>query len=85
MDLLHIAARVLFAYVVLLALVRVSGKRLLKHATPLDFVVALILGDMMDDLMWGEVDASVFVVAVGVLMLIHVSLDLVRFRAGRLR
>jgi uncharacterized membrane protein YcaP (DUF421 family) len=83
MDLLHIAARVLFGYVVLLALVRVGGRRLLRHATPLDFVVALILGDMMDDLVWAEVDAAVFVVAVGVLLLIHVSLDVVRFRVGR--
>jgi uncharacterized membrane protein YcaP (DUF421 family) len=82
MDLLHILARVVFAYVVLLVMVRVSGKRTVRHASPLDFVVSLILGDMVDDLLWGEVDASVFVVAVGVLMMMHVSLELLRMRAG---
>lgn len=85
MDLLPIAARVLFAYVMLLVLVRVSGKRVISHATPFDFTVALILGDMVDDLLWGEVDASVFVVAVGVVLLIHVSLDLLRLRTARWR
>jgi hypothetical protein len=41
----------------------------------------VILGDMVDDLLWAEVDASVFVVGVGVLLLIHITLDLLRSRA----
>src|ERR671912_317017 len=49
MDPLRIVARVLFAYVVLLVLVHVGGKRIVRHATPFDFVLSLILGDMMDD------------------------------------
>jgi uncharacterized membrane protein YcaP (DUF421 family) len=85
MDLLHIVARVLFAYLVLLVLVRASGKRTVRHASPLDFVLSLVLGDMVDDLLWAEVDASVFVVAAGVLMMVHVSLELMRLRAGSVR
>ena len=80
MDPLRIVARVLFAYVVLLVLVRVGGKRLVRHASPFDFALSLILGDMVDDLLWAEVDAAVFVVAAGVLVMIHVAMDLLRFR-----
>ena len=85
MDPLRIVARVLFSYVVLLILVRVGGKRVVRHASPFDFVLSLILGDMIDDMLWGEVDASVFVAGVGVLLLIHISLELVRLRAGSAR
>ena len=81
MDPLRILARVLFSYVLLLILMRAGGKRLVRHASPLDFALSVIMGDMIDDLLWAEVDASVFVVAVGALLLIHVALDLVRFRA----
>jgi len=80
MDPLRVLVRLLFAYIMLLALVRVGGKRLVRHASPFDFTLALILGDMVDDLLWGEVDGSVFAVAAGALFLIHTAFDLVRFR-----
>ena len=80
MDPLRIVARVLFAYVVLLVLVRLGGKRIVRHASPFDFALSLILGDMVDDLLWAEVDAAVFVVGAGVLVMSHVALDLLRFR-----
>jgi uncharacterized membrane protein YcaP (DUF421 family) len=80
MDPLRILARVLFAYVVLLVMMRAGGKRLVRHASPLDFTVSVILGDMIDDLLWAEVDASVFVVGVGVLLMIHLTVDLLRSR-----
>jgi uncharacterized membrane protein YcaP (DUF421 family) len=81
MDLSHIVARVVFAYVVLLIMVRVSGKRTVRHASPFDFTLSLVLGDMVDDLLWAEVDASVFVVAVGVLVTVHIAVALLRMRA----
>lgn len=80
MDPLRLAARVVFAYVTLLVLVRVGGKRVVKHASAFEFTLSLILGDMVDDLLWGDVDASAFVVGVGVLLLLHTALDVVRFR-----
>jgi uncharacterized membrane protein YcaP (DUF421 family) len=85
MDPLRIAARVLFAYVVLLALVRVSGKRVVKHGSPFDFTIALIVGDMVDDLVWAEVAAAQFVVAAGALFVIHTAIDVFRFRIGAIR
>jgi uncharacterized membrane protein YcaP (DUF421 family) len=67
-----IALRAVFAYCFLLLILRVAGKRTLGQATPIDFVAALILGDFIDDALWGEVPAAQFVVAAGVLMLTHV-------------
>ena len=81
MDPLRILARVLFAYVTLLIMMRAGGKRLVRHASPLDFALSVVLGDMIDDLLWAEVDTSVFVVGAGVLVMIHVALDLLRVRS----
>jgi uncharacterized membrane protein YcaP (DUF421 family) len=85
MDPLRIAVRVVFAYVLLLALVRLGGKRTVKQGSPFDFTVALIIGDMVDDLLWAEVNASEFVVAAGVLVTLHTAFDLVRYRIGSWR
>src|SRR5687768_3473357 len=82
MDPLGIVIRVAFAYVVLLVFVRVSGKRTVKQGSPFDFTVALILGDMIDDLLWAEVAAAQFVVATGVLMTVHTVFDFIRYRAA---
>ena len=76
MSLWAIAARVLFAYVFLVIVTRMSGKRTVGQATPLDFIAALIVGDLVDDLTWGEVSAAKFVVAAGVLFLTHIGISL---------
>ena len=73
MEFYAIALRAFAAYVFLMILVRLSGKRTIYQGTPLDFVVALIIGDMFDDLFWAEVPASQFIVAMGVLFLTHVG------------
>ncbi len=65
MELYKIAVRALFAYVVLLALMRASGKRVVSEASARDFVVALIIGDLIDDLLWAEVGAAQFTAATG--------------------
>lgn len=82
MDPLRIIIRVVFAYVVLLVLIRVSGKRTVKQGSPFDFTVALIIGDIIDDLLWAEVPAAQFVVAAGMLVMTHLGFDLIRYRAG---
>jgi uncharacterized membrane protein YcaP (DUF421 family) len=71
MELHRIALRTVFAYVVLLGLLRASGKRTIEQGTPFDFVLALVLGDMIDDLLWAEVSAARFTVAVGTITLVH--------------
>ena len=91
MELHKIAVRALFAYVVLLALMRVSGKRLVSEAGARDFVLALIIGDLIDDLLWAEVGAATFTAAsggvvlagLGVALLAYVSQPAARLLEGR--
>jgi len=66
-----LALRVSLVYVVLLILLRLVGKRTVKEATPFDFVVALIVGDCPDDVIWGEVPMAQGLVAVGTILLLH--------------
>jgi uncharacterized membrane protein YcaP (DUF421 family) len=72
MELSKILLRVVFAYIFILILLHISGKREVKHATSFDFVLALILGDLFDDLFWAEVPASQFVVAAGTLVFLQI-------------
>jgi uncharacterized membrane protein YcaP (DUF421 family) len=69
MELQNIAFRVVFTYVVLLALLRFSGRRTIGQASPQQFVLAIVLGDLVDDLLWAEVGAAKFVAAAGALIL----------------
>jgi uncharacterized membrane protein YcaP (DUF421 family) len=78
MDPLRIVARVLFAYVMLLVLMRLSGKHTLKQGSAFDFTLALVLGDMVDDMIWAEVNASAFVVGTLILLLAHRAADRLR-------
>ena len=80
MDPLRIAARALLGYLFLLVLVRVSGKRTVRQGSMLDFTVALIVGDMVDDLLWAEVNAALFVVGAGMLFLVHTTIEAMRYR-----
>ncbi len=69
MSLGQIAVRALVAYLYLLFIARISGKRVISQATPFDFIVALILGDVIDDALWAEVSMAKFAGAVGSIML----------------
>jgi uncharacterized membrane protein YcaP (DUF421 family) len=69
MTLGHIVVRALVAYLYLLFVTRVSGKRVISQATPFDFIVALILGDLIDDAVWSEVSTAKFAGAVGSILL----------------
>lgn len=82
MDPLRLVARVVFAYLVALALIRASGKRAVKQGDNPSFVLAVIVGDLFDDLFWAEVPAAHFVVATGTLVLMHVVASVTLFRAG---
>ena len=84
-ELYRIAIRAAFAYFVLLGIVRASGKRTVWEGTAFDFVLVLILGDMFDDVLWGEVPASQFAVAVGTLALLHTTISILSFRSRAVR
>jgi uncharacterized membrane protein YcaP (DUF421 family) len=80
MDPLRIIVRVGFAYALLLVLVRLSGKRTVRQGSPFDFTVALLAGDLVDDLIWAEVGAAMFGVAACTLFALHVAFDFFRYR-----
>jgi uncharacterized membrane protein YcaP (DUF421 family) len=82
MDPLRLLARTAFAYVFILVLLRLSGKRTVKQGDAASFVVALIIGDMFDDLIWAEVPASQFVIAVGTLVFLHLLVIVNLFTSG---
>jgi uncharacterized membrane protein YcaP (DUF421 family) len=84
MDPLRIAARAAFAYVFLLVMVRLSGKKTTAYGTTSDFVLALVFGDLVDDLVWAEAATSQFVVAAGTLFLCSGLWGLAKVRSWRI-
>jgi uncharacterized membrane protein YcaP (DUF421 family) len=73
-DPLRIVVRALSAYFFLLILMRLAGKRTVRHGSVLDFTIALIVGDLVDDMIWAEVPVAQFVVAAVMLFLVHIAL-----------
>lgn len=78
MGLGRIAVRALIAYVYLLVTTRASGKRVVSQATPFDLLVSLIIGDLIDDALWGEVPLAKFGAAAASIVLCDL---VVRFAA----
>src|SRR5918995_2999002 len=82
-----IALRAVVAYVFLLALVRVSGKRLVSEATGMEFVLAIMIGDLIDDAVLATVPFAQLIVAAGtltILQLIIAILAMLNLRVWRL-
>jgi uncharacterized membrane protein YcaP (DUF421 family) len=76
-----IALRAVFTYVYLLVLVRLSGKRTIGEGTPFDFLMAIIVGDFPDDIIWGDVPVAQGVVAVGTLTLMHLLVAVLSYHS----
>ena len=81
MDLTGFAVRALAAYLVLLIMVRASGKTSIKHGTTFQFVLALIVGDMVDGVIVAEVSLPKFLVGVVALFVTHWSVEFSNYRA----
>lgn len=77
MSPLTIAVRVVVAYLFLLALVRVSGKRLVSEATGIQFVLAVMMGDLVDEAMLGTVPFAQLVVAAGTLTIAQLTIAII--------
>ena len=80
MDPIGIAARAVVAYVVLLVLVRVTGKQSIRHGTTFQFVIALVIGDMVDNAIWAEVSLAKFFVAVATSFATHWAVEYANYR-----
>ena len=87
MSLTGLVVRAVVAYVFLLALVRISGKRLLSQATGMEFALAIMIGDLVDDAIFATIPFAQFIVAAGMLTLAQMSVGiaaLVDLRVWRL-
>ncbi len=69
MDPLRTVVRCLVAYLFLLGLFRLAGKGSIRSGSPFDFVLALTIGDLVDDAVWAEVPVVQFIVAATTLVL----------------
>ncbi len=83
MDLWKIGVRAMFAYIFLVLLTRISGKESVGQNSMFDFVFVLVMGDMIDNCIWGQTPASQFVVGVGTLLLLKLAAALGSYLSPR--
>ena len=83
MDPFRTGLRSFVVYLILLFLLRVAGKRTVKQGSPFDFVLALIVGDLIDDAIWAEVPVAQFVVASATLLLMKLLMTVRSTAAAR--
>lgn len=70
-ELAMTALRATFVYFFLLVIVRLLGKREIGAASAFDLVVALILGEVVDEIIYADVTILQGVVAIGVVAIWH--------------
>jgi uncharacterized membrane protein YcaP (DUF421 family) len=63
-ELLMTAARALAVYALLLFVIRLSGKRAIGNFTAFDLLVALMLGEVVDEIIYGDVTFAQGAVAI---------------------
>lgn len=65
-ELLMTALRALGVYALMLLVIRVLGKRTVGNFAAFDLLVALMLGEVVDEIIYGDVSIAQGVVAIGV-------------------
>ncbi len=83
-DLAGIGVRASVIYLYVLAMMRFAGKRTVGDLSPWDFLVALIIGDMFDDVIWGEVSLARAIVGLTTVLLLHILVSYAGFRSRRM-
>jgi uncharacterized membrane protein YcaP (DUF421 family) len=68
-ELLSTALRALVVYGVVLVVIRVLGKRTIGNFTPFDLLVALMLGEVVDEIIYADVTLTQGLVAIGTIAL----------------
>ena len=80
-ELLYTALRASFVYVFLLIVVRLLGKREIGNTSAFDLIVALILGEVVDEIIYGDVTILQGVVAIVVVAIWHVANSWASFKS----
>jgi uncharacterized membrane protein YcaP (DUF421 family) len=70
-ELLYTALRASFVYFFLLLIVRVLGKREIGNTSAFDLIVALILGEVVDEIIYGDVTMLQGMIAIVVVAIWH--------------
>jgi len=70
-ELLNTALRASFVYFFLLLVVRILGKREIGNTSAFDLIVALILGEVVDEIIYGDVTILQGVIAIVVVAVWH--------------
>ena len=70
-ELLLTAVRATLVYFFLLVVIRILGKRAVGATSAFDFMVALMLGEVVDEAIYGDVSLAQGAVAIGVVALWH--------------
>ena len=70
-ELLYTALRASFVYFFLLLVIRILGKREVGNTSPFDLIVALILGEVVDEIVYGDVTILQGVTAITVVGIWH--------------
>jgi uncharacterized membrane protein YcaP (DUF421 family) len=70
-ELMYTALRASFIYFFLLLVVRILGKREIGNTSAFDLIVALILGEVVDEVIYGDVTIWQGVVAISVVAIWH--------------
>jgi uncharacterized membrane protein YcaP (DUF421 family) len=68
-ELIMTAVRALAVYVLVLVVIRITGKRTIGHFTAFDLLVALMLGEVVDEIIYGDVTFAQGTVAILVIAL----------------
>lgn len=83
-EILGVVIRVSVLYGFLLMMLRFTGKRGLDSLSPFDFLVGLVLGDMLDDAIWNDIPLAHGLAGITVILALHVVLALATSRSRRL-
>jgi uncharacterized membrane protein YcaP (DUF421 family) len=83
-GLIGVAVRATVMYWYALLIMRLAGKRSIGNLTPIDFVVALIIGDMFDDVIWAEIPIAKGLVGMTTIVLLHSLMAYATYRSTRL-
>ena len=82
-ELAMTALRATVIYVFLLVVLRLLGKRAVRHATAFDFMIALILGEVVDEPIYGDVPLVQGLLVIAVIAGWHAVNSYLSYRSER--
>jgi uncharacterized membrane protein YcaP (DUF421 family) len=79
------AARASFVYVFFLVVIRLLGRREIGNFSAFDLIVALMLGEVVDEVIYGDVELTQFLVVVATVVVWDVANSWASFKSALVR